>query len=60
MTLAGLWFFQQKLFMPPAQTPEQAMQYKLMGYMMPLQRPVHLSPARRVVPVQHRQRAAGP
>ena len=34
--LAGLWFFQQKLFMPPAQTPEQEMQYKLMGYMMPL------------------------
>ena len=36
VTLAGLWFFQQKLFMPPAQTPEQEMQYKLMGYMMPL------------------------
>ena len=34
--LAGLWFFQQKLFMPPAQSPEQEMQYKLMGYMMPL------------------------
>ena len=34
--LAALWFFQQKLFMPPAQTPEQEMQYKLMGYMMPL------------------------
>ncbi|MFH5806520.1 membrane protein insertase YidC [Alienimonas sp. DA493] len=36
VTLAALWFFQQKLFMPPAQTPEQEMQYKLMGYMMPL------------------------
>ncbi|NNJ25251.1 membrane protein insertase YidC [Alienimonas chondri] len=36
VALAGLWFFQQKLFMPPAQTPEQEMQYKLMGYMMPL------------------------
>ena len=34
--LAGLWFFQQKLFMPPAQSPEQELQYKLMGYMMPL------------------------
>ncbi|QDT14687.1 membrane protein insertase YidC [Alienimonas californiensis] len=36
VALAALWFFQQKLFMPPAQTPEQEMQYKLMGYMMPL------------------------
>ena len=34
--LAGLWFFQQKLFMPPAQTPEQEMQFKLMQYMMPV------------------------
>ena len=34
--LAGLWFFQQKLFMPPAQSPEQELQYKIMGYFMPL------------------------
>lgn len=30
----GLFIIQQKLFMPPATSPEQEMQYKMMNYMM--------------------------
>ena len=29
----GLWYFQQKLFMPVATSPEQELQYKMMSYM---------------------------